>query len=376
MTKGTVIYVGNFELPDKNAAAHRVVNNGKIFRALGYRVVYLGVVRDEIFSGVRRSSYDVNVFEEAYPVGVKAWVGHIFDTSNIRAVFDLYDDVRFIILYNAPFATVKAVKKAFSGSDVTVAYDCTEWNPIADGALVKRLYKKRDEKQIRNKLCRVCNDVIVISKTMEKQYSGANLLRLPPLVDTEESIWAQKREDHGTSFEFCFAAGSVANKERPDAVVDAFCRLAEPEATLRVVGVTKEEFEKFCPDSARRAKENGKVTFFGLVSHQEAVRFVLSCDCYVFVREKTLRNEAGFPTKFTEAYTCGVPVITTDVSDVAAYVESQEKGAIVGGIGAKEVCAAMRKVLSQPRKEKKLDDSFDFRKYVCETEKWISRAEK
>ena len=30
MEKGTVIYVGNFELPDKNAAAHRVMNNGKI----------------------------------------------------------------------------------------------------------------------------------------------------------------------------------------------------------------------------------------------------------------------------------------------------------------------------------------------------------
>ena len=25
--KGTVLYVGGFELPDKNAAAHRVVNN-------------------------------------------------------------------------------------------------------------------------------------------------------------------------------------------------------------------------------------------------------------------------------------------------------------------------------------------------------------
>ena len=30
MSKGTILYVGNYELPDKNAAAHRVMANGKI----------------------------------------------------------------------------------------------------------------------------------------------------------------------------------------------------------------------------------------------------------------------------------------------------------------------------------------------------------
>ena len=37
---GTVIYVGNFEMPDKNAAAHRVLNNAKIFKELEYRVCF------------------------------------------------------------------------------------------------------------------------------------------------------------------------------------------------------------------------------------------------------------------------------------------------------------------------------------------------
>ena len=34
--KGTIIYYGGFSLPDKNAAANRVVSNGKIFKDLGY----------------------------------------------------------------------------------------------------------------------------------------------------------------------------------------------------------------------------------------------------------------------------------------------------------------------------------------------------
>ena len=55
MSLGTILYVGNFELPDKNAAAHRVVNNAKIFRELGYRVALLGTVRGESFSGYKRT---------------------------------------------------------------------------------------------------------------------------------------------------------------------------------------------------------------------------------------------------------------------------------------------------------------------------------
>ena len=36
MSKGTIIYYGGFTLPDKSAAANRVVSNGKIFLTVGF----------------------------------------------------------------------------------------------------------------------------------------------------------------------------------------------------------------------------------------------------------------------------------------------------------------------------------------------------
>ena len=45
-TTKTIIYIGNFELPNKNAAAQRVIANGKIFRDLGYKVVYIGISKE------------------------------------------------------------------------------------------------------------------------------------------------------------------------------------------------------------------------------------------------------------------------------------------------------------------------------------------
>lgn len=44
-TKGTILYIGGFELPDKNAAAQRVVANAKALRDLNYNVVFIGITK-------------------------------------------------------------------------------------------------------------------------------------------------------------------------------------------------------------------------------------------------------------------------------------------------------------------------------------------
>lgn len=40
MEKRTILYV---ELPDKNAAAQRVLSVAKIFKSIGYNVIFLGI---------------------------------------------------------------------------------------------------------------------------------------------------------------------------------------------------------------------------------------------------------------------------------------------------------------------------------------------
>ena len=42
VNKGTIIYAGMFELPDEDAAAHRVHGISKILIELGYKIVFIG----------------------------------------------------------------------------------------------------------------------------------------------------------------------------------------------------------------------------------------------------------------------------------------------------------------------------------------------
>ena len=370
MCKGTIIYMGNFELPDKNAAAHRVINNGKIFKDLGYRVAYLGTVRDEHFSGVRKSEYNADIYEEAYPCGMKQWVNHIFDITNISAVAQKYDDTCLIITYNVPFATFKAVKKYFAKKNIKVAYDCTEWNSFAEGALPKRLYKKFDENQIRNKLSRKCKDIIVISRLMESQYKGANLLRLPPLVDIEDKIWNQSRNTNPNVFEFCFA-GTTGNKEKLEVIVSAFAKTDNDKLRLRIVGTEKDKYINEIPTHKAMIENESRIEFMGRLSHEEAVKYVLSCNCYIFIRESTTRNEAGFPTKFAEAFTCGVPVISTDVSDIKEYAD--DRIILLDNTNENAVCDAIKTAYDKFNVNYNLRNSFDYRNYVSQAEKWLER---
>ena len=373
MNSGTVIVTGNFELPDKNAAAHRVVNNSKLLRSLGYNAVFLGTNREEpYFFGIKQREYGAgfDMYEQAYPRSVSQWVSEIFDMKNLKTLVSKYPDTVALMLYNTQFATVRAARKAFASQGIRILYDCTEWNAYTEGSFVKRAVKSIDSRLIEHKLPRQCDGIVAVSSVMEQEYGGKKpLIVLPPLVDTEDTIWKQEIE-HRHRFNFCYA-GSPSDKDRLDLLLQAFSALPVGAADLRIIGVTKEEFVSHTPEATAFAEHMG-ITFTGRLTHYETVREILSCDCFVFLREPTRRNNAGFPTKFAEAFTCGVPVITTAVSDVPAYAD--EKCIILPDVSPSGIREAMQNVISRGRSPSVLRDTFDYTKHTDAFHMWLERV--
>ena len=65
----TVLYLGGFELPDKNAAAQRVVANAKLLREMGFEVSFIGISKD-----IKNALAVVDGFVSTpvpYPIGIK-----------------------------------------------------------------------------------------------------------------------------------------------------------------------------------------------------------------------------------------------------------------------------------------------------------------
>ena len=361
MRNGTVIYYGGFALPDKSASANRVVSNGKLFSALGYRTVFLGVSDD---GGFKIKKIGENMFVLPRAKSSKEWFERMTDVSILENIIKENPDTKAVILYNSPFLTLLRFKNALKKKNIRLIYDCTEWTGGTDGSYLKKAFKKIDEYFIRNFAGRAADKMIVISSMMEKKYENhVPCVRIPPLVDISDSIWRQEKQNDENKFVFCFAGVPDGKKESLDAVVKAFASLKDENAILRIVGVTREQFVKLYPE----IKIDGNVIFEGFVSHAQAVKFILSCDCYIFIRESDRRNNAGFPTKFAESFTAGVPIITTDVSDVKEYIEKSGNGAVLSSTDEKEIAEAMRKQIRGVKQDCFLRSDFDFRSYVHKT---------
>lgn len=371
MSSGTIIYYGGFALPDKSAAANRVVSNGKIFEKLGYETVFIGA-SEESFDGLRPVKENKNMFEHAHPESTKQWLKHMLSVEHIESAIKNYDNVCRIILYNVPMFTLLKAKKVFSKKNIEVCYDCTEWTKDTNGSLPKRIFKAFDEILISNFAHKVADSMIVISSMMEKKYrKSKNLLVLPPLVDINDDIWHQQPENHNGIFEFCFAGIPDGKKESLDKVVEAFCSINKKNTLLHIIGITESDFNKIYPDFYIPKNVRNKITFMGKLSHKETIKYVLGCDCYIFIRRSDKRNNAGFPTKFAESFTCGAPIITTDVSDVGEYIRKSGNGSLLKDMTTENISKAMLYQIENRSQAKSLNDTFHYESFIRQTENWL-----
>ena len=366
------MYVGNFELPDKGASANRVVSNAKLFNSVGYQTILLGVSKDKECTEIRKLKNDFGLlmYERPYPASMKMWLGHMYSAEYIEKMLEIHGDIVLVILYNMPFSALKAAKKVCKKKNIKVAYDCTEWSDVTDGNAVKRFVKAHDEKLVRNKLANVADGLIVISNMMERQYSNCkNMIKLPPLVDIEDAIWHQTPEKH-EGFEFCFAGMLDGQKDSLDVIVKAFEKVCDKQTKLRIIGVENDEFKSVYPEAIKALNKCEKnVIFMGMQSHFDTIRYVLGCDCYIFIRPADLRNNAGFPTKFAEAVTCGVPVIASEISDVMDY--QTEIISFISSSDKKKIANSMNDKKHKKFGNNMLNSTFDYRKQEKAVALWL-----
>ncbi len=373
MRNKTIVYVGEFSLPDKSASANRVVSNGKIFEKLGYNTVFLGAAPEtEDFEGIRKTEFQTNMFERAHPKSTKQWINHTFNVNQIVGFINETNAVDTIILYNLPFVTLLLLKFALRKSNIKVCYDCTEWCSYTEGSFFKRFFKVVDEFFIRNFAHKIADKMIVISRMMADKYKKADIIVVPPLVDINDKIWHQEKIANRESFEFCFSGSPGGNKESLDLIVEAFKKLNSENVTLRIAGITKQEFFGIYPNCHITEQQEKNIIFTGKVSHEKSIYFIKNCDCYIFIRISDRRNNAGFPTKFAESYTCNVPIITTNVSDVSDY--KTEKICIIDDLKEENILNSMiSQINNKAEYNNYLNYAFHYESYIKTFENWLNK---
>lgn len=311
-----ILYIGGFEMPDKNAAAQRVLSIAKALRQADYEVKFYGMTQDGDFSG------NVDGFQyEAYPypTTTKKWVKYAIGKDIIPYLKKEKPD--FVFTYNYPSIAQDKVIGYCRKNNIKVIGDITEWYRA------KSFVKKVDTVLRMRYSNKRLDGIIAISKYLSDYYKNQYQVLLPPFVDKSEAKWSTEVAQPTDNKIHLVYIGTGSIKDRLDKIVTGIKSVDKDRFQLEIIGINKEQFYKIYGTNIEIPETS--VNFHGRLSHIEALNHLKRSDFQIFFRDNVRVNNAGFPTKFVESMSAGIPVVTNRISNIADYLIHGENGFMI-----------------------------------------------
>lgn len=335
-----ILYVGAFRMPNLDAAAPRVLNIARSLHEAGHKVSFIswgGEQRDQDrgVDGIYRVDGFPYIITNELPQPGESSIGRIRSKilrgkKTKKLLFEWPEQIDAIITYNnclsswlIPFCGKRGIKLI---NDLTEWYSYSELKPSDWPGYVYDMFCR--QKRVKNK--------IVISSYLDRFYSMTHNIVVPATCDASESKWHQNldyaraivKPFNGVTLIY---AGTPARKDQIHHVVNAVQSLAEEGMAIRflMVGTTRDSYMSRYASVLRNKNLHENIIFLGRVSQDVIPSFYYQADFMVLLREQTRKSNAGFPTKFTESFISGTPVIANLTSDLGLYLKDGETGFVV-----------------------------------------------
>lgn len=367
--KKKILYLGNFELPDKNAAAQRVINVSKILKKLKFEIVLIGVTKNEEHFKNKKifKEEKFEYFEKKYPKSLLEWLKQLSSIKKEKKIISNLESLEAIVCYNYPAIALLKLKYYCKKRNIKIIGDITEWYEPAKKNFLYNFFKNLDTSLRMKYVNKKLDGLICISKFLQEYYSKNITLYLPGMVDKNDKKWkmvGSYLKNEIPTFIFIGNPGERCEKERLDWLIKAVCSLNEEgkKCKLNIVGVTEKEFEKNYKElKLSKYCEEEIIKFIGKIPHIEALIHLKKADFSVIPREIKINTNAGFPTKLGESFSCGTPVIATKTGDIEKFLIEGKNGFLIEEVSYNGLLKKLDELLNN----KLLDYNF-FHKWTIE----------
>ena len=347
-TTKVVIIVGGFKLPDRNASAHRAIENALLLSKVGYKPIVIGKTPDEsrcLVDGVECLSI---TGERPYNLNIDSIVEYID--------FVGMNNVHSIIAYNyPPIALIKLLFYCYK-NDIQLIPDLTEWYGWDNVGVIRDSIRFLATELRMRIITKFTKKIILASSFLQSKYKKKEVYILPFSTDPKRDIWQNlpAKLDAGEKVRRYIYAGSPGTGMRKDEmnlIIEAFYFIYKKvdksrDFILNVLGISETDYLSVFTHHERIIKElHGKVIFHGRVAHHEALYFLVNSDFSILVRPQNRVSNVGFSTKIVESFACSTPVITNDTSDISKYIENEINGFLIAEKNLSEIVFTINKTL-------------------------------
>lgn len=398
MLKNTIIYIGDFMFPHGNAGAQLVFANGKIFKALGYNVIFIGNSKSlDINTNLIDTEKEIYGFKN-YTVPFRKQISDIKNIKRINSqiieLFDSYkDDVEAVVCYGTPTLaiTILSIRNWCKRNKVLFIGNIVDLSALSHGSIPNRILKWSDKTLLRTIFKYGSDGLIAVSSFIKQyfEYGDKPIIVLPPLVDSERLPQCTSETNNRISIVYAGVPFPVdgrkvdesSYKDRLDITIDLLGEVYQSNKnfTFDIYGITKNEYLGVIRRHKQLLGDLSKTIFFhGNTENEEVLKVVANAGFTINLRDVNRMTTAGFSTKFVESISCGTPTITTNTSDLSMYLIEGKNGFFIN-IDDKE--AAVNKLLDilrlkpdiiqEMKKNCYNSKLFDYREHVAEMKKFL-----
>ncbi len=352
----TILLVGGFGLPDRTASATRALGIAKLCQSLGLEVIIMGKIgrdtppRDKtaelVIDGVR-------CLDIRRPFPGRDYPAYDRSAESVAAVIDSLPagSVRAVSAYNYPARASWSIIRACKARGVPAILDCTEWYGWEGRKVARNILRMAMTEFRLRVLTRLAGNVICASRWFARTVAGQNLLLLPFVVDVSDPKWRPEPPRVAASggprrFVYSGSAGAGMEKDRLPLAIEGFRALRDKAVAFEfiIAGMTREAYLGLRPDHAAVLEGmDDAVRFLGRIPHAESLALLRGADFTVFFRKPNRVSHTGFATKYVEAASLGIPVISNATSDIPRYLDDGVNGFMAPGLTGPEIAAALER---------------------------------